>query len=167
LSYLHYFLLPWYYTDNLSKGSGEEANYSPCHSSIHSTQPALQQRSQSNAAAQKGRPDPQVTGEKPVKVRTTQYKEDFGHREVSAAQDAAILASGWRQSRCWPPRKMRRAKETRSGGAVKEEIFVLMQLYYLPKLATLIFGSISLHTQHWHAQRHFEPSLGLPCMIPR
>lgn len=61
-------------------------------------------------------------------------------------------------SRCWPPCKMRIAKDSRPGEAVKEDIFVLMQLYYLPELATLVFGSISLHTQHWHAQWHFEPS---------
>lgn len=43
---------------------------------------------------------------------------------------------------------MRTAKESGSGGVMKEEIFVLMEFCYLPELVTLMLGCISPHSQH-------------------
>lgn len=110
---------------------------------------------------------PQIPGQKLVKVRAVWFKEDFWHGKVFGSPRCCNLCFRMETpaSRCWPSHKTRTAKESGSGRVIKEEIFVLMEFWYLPELVMLMLGSISPHTQHCHAQRHFEPSLGLWCMI--
>ena len=154
--------------DNLSRGTGEEVSCFPCPSSIHSMHPAPQQWSKTEqcfcTGGQAGTPGPRrEAGEGEGYMTQGGF---LAWRSISSPRCCNLcFRLETPGSRCWPPHKMQTAKESRSGGAVKEEIFVLIQLYYLPEL--VIFGSMSLHTQQWHAQWHFEPSLGLLRMIAR
>lgn len=167
---LHYSLLPWYYTDNLSSRTREEVNclhIAP--SPIAGMLLCSNGTRHSTVSAQKVRQGRQVPGQKLVKVSSVWFKEDSWHGKVFGSPRCCNLCFRMESpgSRCWPSHKTRTAKESGSGGLMKEEIFVLKEFCYLPDLVTLMLGSISPHTQHCHAQWHFEPSLGLWCMIAR